>query len=293
MPLLYDHRLTGCVVCAGRLVPFEEKEIKGYDVAYEVCTGCGLVQMNPRPSPEALTTYYEEEYRSLKGDEDGDVTGDAQTRRAHQQAGFVGTPKRHLDVGCSMGTLLTFVDAPVKVGVEPGVQHREMAEAAGIEMYETVAALIATDPEPFDLITWSHVVEHLHDPVAGLAELTPLLAPGGRLMVEVPYLYRSIAYEIDHLSVFAKPTLELTLRAAGFEPVEWRIHVHRQGGLGNGRNLGVMSIGATPVPPPSRTVIVPVMQARRRLGFAPQLFYRWRRRQQRMVARNIRKVTKR
>lgn len=290
MTISYDTRLDGCVTCGGSLAHFADPVVAGTRVSYDACTRCGLVQMNPRPSPEALDTYYEQAYRAAHGDEQGQRTGDSQVRRSHQQKDFIGTtPARHLDVGCSMGTLLEIVGAAAQVGVEPGEQHRQQAADAGIEVYETIDDLVASQPDAFDLITMSHVVEHLADPVGYLPALRPLLAPGGRLLVEVPYLYRSIAYEVDHLLVFTMPTLVSTLRAAGFEPVATRIHKARQGGLGTGRNLAVLAVPAEPVAPTGGGTDVRVMRLRRWAGFAPQRFYRWRRRQQRMVSRNVRR----
>lgn len=290
MTISYDTVLQACVTCGGSLAHFADPMVGDTAVSYDACTSCGLVQMNPRPSPAALDTYYQQAYRAAHGDEAGERTGDSQIRRSHQQKAFIGAvPARHLDVGCSMGTLLEIVGAATQVGVEPGEQHRRQAEAAGIEVHQTIEELVEADPEPFDLITMSHVVEHLADPVGYLPALRPLLAPGGRLLVEVPYLYRSVAYEVDHLLVFTMPTLVSTLRAAGFEPVETRVHKARQGGLGTGRNLAVLAVPAEPVAPASKWVDVRLMRLGRWAGFAPQRFYRWRRRQQRMVTRNVRR----
>jgi SAM-dependent methyltransferase len=292
--LEFDVRLDACTVCGQPLARFDEPIIKGIAVRYDACASCGLVQMNPRPSEEALEAFYAHAYRANAGDEQLEQTGDAQRRRSAQQRDFLGaTPRRHLDVGCSTGLLLQTIGAPEQVGVEPGEQHRRAAAEVGIEVHASIEDLVATDPEPFDLITMSHVLEHLADPVGFLPALRPLLAPGGRLLLEVPHLYRSIAYELAHLLVFSPPSLTATLRAAGWTVVDTRIHVARQGGLGNGRNICVLAVPSEPVAPEAGSHPVVVMQAKRRLGFAPQRLYRWRRRQQRLVTRNVRKLRRR
>lgn len=291
MTLAFDDVLTSCVLCGSTLAPFDRFELRGTELRYDACKGCGLVHMNPRPTVEDLDRHYAEEYRLVMGDVAGEETSDAQVRRSRQQRQFIGvTPERHLDVGCSMGTLLNEIGATTKTGVEPGAEHRAIAREAGIDAHATIEDLKATDPEPFDLVTLSHVLEHTTDPVGFLDELRPLIAPGGRLLIEVPYLYRSLAYELAHLLCFARPTLDATVHAAGYEVVERRTHVARQGGLGNGRNLAVLAVPAPAVPPRRGRQVVALLRARRKVGFAPQLGYRWVRGQKRRARRIARTV---
>jgi SAM-dependent methyltransferase len=41
----------------------------------------------------------------------------------------------------------------------------------------------------FDVILANNVIEHLHDPVAGVAEMRRVLKPGGQLLYTIPFLY--------------------------------------------------------------------------------------------------------
>jgi 2-polyprenyl-3-methyl-5-hydroxy-6-metoxy-1,4-benzoquinol methylase len=81
----------------------------------------------------------------------------------------------------------------------------------------------------FDVITMSHVIEHLHDPVAVLRACYDLLAPGGTLWIETP---NAAAVGLNrlgdgwlaldaprHLVMFNRRSLERSLRDSGFAAV--------------------------------------------------------------------------
>lgn len=82
---------------------------------------------------------------------------------------------------------------------------------------------------PYDAITMSHVIEHLHYPRSMLRECFRLLAPGGTLWIETPNA-RSVGLKRlgrgwlaadapRHLILFNRESLEKALRDAGFEQV--------------------------------------------------------------------------
>lgn len=84
---------------------------------------------------------------------------------------------------------------------------------------------------PFDVITMSHVVEHLHDPVAVLRQCHDLLAPGGLLWIETPNVealglrrfgadWRGLEPP-RHLVLFSNSSLKRALRETGFVTVKY------------------------------------------------------------------------
>jgi 2-polyprenyl-3-methyl-5-hydroxy-6-metoxy-1,4-benzoquinol methylase len=78
----------------------------------------------------------------------------------------------------------------------------------------------------FDVVTLNKVLEHVEDPVAMLARVTSLLAPGGFVYFEVPD-GESAAHEgpareeffIEHHHVFSTASAILLAMRAGFTPV--------------------------------------------------------------------------
>src|SRR5207253_8058958 len=93
-------------------------------------------------------------------------------------------PGRLLDFGCGNGSFLHRVrkqgwDATGLDVARLAVQGARNETSAGV--------LVGTLPHPellpasFDVVTMWHALEHVHDPLAVLAEARRLLAPGGRL----------------------------------------------------------------------------------------------------------------
>ena len=140
-------------------------------------------------------------------------------------------PGRLLDVGCGNGSFL--------------LRMRELGwHVEGLEV-DPVAAGVArgsavnVDPGPmtmstfpsahFDAITLSHVIEHLHDPVAVLQACANALRPGGLIWVATPnldaagrrFMGRTWA-PLDpprHLVLFTRPSLRRALNMAGFSSI--------------------------------------------------------------------------
>jgi SAM-dependent methyltransferase len=99
-------------------------------------------------------------------------------------------PAAILDLGCGPGDMLARCRelGHTVVGVEPDPKPRATALARGLDVYSGTAEDL---PEPirgqtFDVILALHVIHHCIDPVAALGNLAGRLAPGGRLICEVP-----------------------------------------------------------------------------------------------------------
>lgn len=102
-----------------------------------------------------------------------------------------------LEIGCGNGTLLKNL-SDLGWDVE-GLDFDSQAIAAiqkNLGLKARTGALTAQSypPNSFDAIVMSHVIEHLHDPVAVLTECFRILKPGGKLVMATPNL-QALSYQ--------------------------------------------------------------------------------------------------
>ncbi len=85
---------------------------------------------------------------------------------------------------------------------------------------------ISDNYHKFNMVTVFHVLEHLSEPKAFIANCMLLLKPGGVLLIEVPNLadellshskeYREFYWQRAHISYFDPARLELLIRKTGY-----------------------------------------------------------------------------
>jgi SAM-dependent methyltransferase len=224
-----------CPLCGGMLSRlFDSRFFRGQAVISRICQDCGLVYQSPRMTEAESAAFYAEEYRLLQeGSVDPTLHNiSAQKERASSLVEFIlpviPAVSRHLDIGCSLGILIQNVKTNYRdqaVGVEPGEAHRNYARNKGLLVYPTLEELEKSGQPRFDLISLSHVLEHLFDPVGYLTHLREsLLVPDGWLLLEVPNLYAHDSFEVAHLYAFSSHTLREVLSRSGFEIVRFKKH---------------------------------------------------------------------
>lgn len=141
---------------------------------------------------------------------------------------------RLLDNGCGNGALLDVLSAAGwRVhGTEFDPAAVEAARSAGHEVREGSLEQAEFPAGHFEALVMSHVVEHLPDPRATLAEALRVLEPGGQLVLSTPNLgslgYRRFGpawrgLEVPrHLVLFTPAALAELLVEVGFEVLETR-----------------------------------------------------------------------
>ena len=124
-----------------------------------------------------------------------------------------------LHVAQQMGHRVTGLDTSPEVARYVGERYREVDIAVG-DLSETQFAAGS-----FDVVAAFHVLEHVPDPGNLLAQVFPLLRPGGILYVRVPNLdswYRRAlgrnwwGFCVEHMSHFTAQSLARALQSAGF-----------------------------------------------------------------------------
>lgn len=146
-----------------------------------------------------------------------------------------------LDVGCGAGglaPLLRRLGAVEVVGIEPSGLAVEAAVHCDKVYRLPVEKAVGVIDRQFDVVVAADVLEHLVDPWTVLAQLRPLLADDGILLVSIPNVANlrillRLAFRRDwrfdesglfdrtHLRWFGRDSLQQMLVGAGFEPRVW------------------------------------------------------------------------
>jgi 2-polyprenyl-3-methyl-5-hydroxy-6-metoxy-1,4-benzoquinol methylase len=192
------------------------------------CGGCGAAYLDPRPTVEALAAAYEGYYTHEPATGPSPDTAARRIRKAlrngylNARYGYLLRPAtrfgrlvfplfpgsraaadRHvrtlrrprerarlLDVGCGNGEFLAEMAAAgwIAEGLEVDERAVDQARARGLDVRHGPLEDGAYHPRSFDAVTLSHVVEHLHDPVATLRRCRELVRDDGVLWIATPNL---------------------------------------------------------------------------------------------------------
>jgi len=228
------------------------------------CNRCGLMYANPR----ALVPDYEV-LQSSRLSEDSWLSRnrfrlpkelrqvrDYRDTRAYLRRAFPGRGKM-VEVGCGTGSLLnTFKEDGWQVeGIDPWGEACDYArERYGITAHATTLEDAKLEEASIDVVLMIHVIEHMLNPAASLAEVYRILKPGGIAVVETPR-YDSLMFKLlgkrersvscnGHIYFFTTSTLRRLGEGAGLR-VDRTSYVGRS--LSVDRlvwNVGVMSKSA-------------------------------------------------
>lgn len=194
------------------------------------CDGCSLVFVSPRPDDERLAAYYPDEYY---GSRHAIFHSISMSLRVLALPAAPPGGGRILDIGCGRGDFLRACRRKgwSVVGVEQDAAPiLQMDPPADFEVIRTDRLAELPDAS-FDVVTLWHVLEHLAEPRATLAQVVRLLRPGGLLVVEVPNFASWQArmgpkqwFHLDvprHLLHFERSTLGAMLESEGLRPERW------------------------------------------------------------------------
>lgn len=225
-----------CVLCGSEdQRPFSRVESFGFPLVYYQCGQCGLVYQSQAESQAADPEFYAATYRRIYQSSETPTEKDlwVQSQRAQhliKTIRSVGVKEvgNLLDIGASAGVLLQSFREEFGcwvTGVEPGDAYREVAQSKDIRMFPLLEDLLESGLERFDLVSLSHVLEHLPDPVGTLRVIREkLLIKDGLLLLEVPNFYAHDSYELAHLTCYTPHTLSEAVRQAGFDIVVLERH---------------------------------------------------------------------
>jgi glycosyltransferase involved in cell wall biosynthesis len=129
-----------------------------------------------------------------------------------------------VDVGAGSGGVTALIgwDPQRVVVIEGNEMLVHQAEVVhGLDGVQAVIDQLPLADGSADVVCLLDVIEHAQDPQPALHEAARVLAPGGRLVVNVPahtWLWSTADEFLGHARRYTRPTLRADLRAAGFEP---------------------------------------------------------------------------
>jgi 2-polyprenyl-3-methyl-5-hydroxy-6-metoxy-1,4-benzoquinol methylase len=191
---------------------------------YWRCVRCGHVWLDPAPTTDELTQYYNATYAVPR------ELYTAHVPRKHRalktllgRRGFASG--RMLEVGCSYGAMLDAFrrDGWEVEGIELDARAAEIARSSyGLHVHqgrlEDVSAELSDD---YDVITLYHVLEHVADPAALIRELGAVCRSGGVILIKTPNARSFVARVLaawwewyaapEHVQLFAPTSLRTLL----------------------------------------------------------------------------------
>jgi 2-polyprenyl-3-methyl-5-hydroxy-6-metoxy-1,4-benzoquinol methylase len=133
---------------------------------------------------------------------------------------------RLLDVGCSVGTLLSVareMDWEVE-GLEPNPKAANLARRQGFTIHEGffTEEQVRKLPGGYQCVVMSDVIEHVSDPREALRLARELLEPGGFLLLSTPNLESFWCKKfqlkpMEHLFLFSPKSLRRLLESLGLK----------------------------------------------------------------------------
>lgn len=228
-----------CPLCGAETVRvvFGADKVSSVAESYRVvkCAACQLRYTDPVPPAEDLAALYGEEFYGNTAPRL--LSWDALRLLLHRSVlwqrrrALAGRrPGRALDLGCGDGDFLASLARRgwEVYGTEFSTAASALAQAKGVTTHQGDLASAAFPDGFFDVVTLWHVLEHLPDPVAELAEVRRVLRDDGLLVIEVPnsacltfQLCKERWFPLNvprHLQHFTPETLGRLLRRTGFDP---------------------------------------------------------------------------
>jgi SAM-dependent methyltransferase len=251
-----------CVLCGGRdsefvVTGYDRMQAREQDYRCVRCTGCGLLSLDPTPTPAEVAGLYPPDYqtriagpprnfekpinrlavRYLYGV--GSVGRSRWLRALFRGLSgriLAGIRERHganrlLDVGCGSGQLLAaYRTLGWQVcGIEMSAEGCAVCAEKRLEVHHGTIFDAPFAAQRFDVILLSHVIEHMLDPVAVLTRAAAFLAPRGMIVVTTPnvrgvgfLVFGSCWFGLDpprHVFLFDPHTIVLLAQRAGLTPM--------------------------------------------------------------------------
>jgi len=227
---------------------FAKTSSQGEEFLLQKCRRCGLVQVNPQPSPAEVQKYYNDSYFTQRTDRGYDnyysETLQKEISRVFhlnlRDAGFFaweesrsGKELSSLDIGCAAGYFVHFLKnrgykaSGIEIAEGPSRYAREV-----LQLEVLSRDFLDWDKKTevkFDFISLWATIEHLHEPKATLQKIFQHLLPGGAVVLSTcrygllaklqgkNWRYCNVP---EHLFYYSMSGLQEQLEEIGFQKIQ-------------------------------------------------------------------------
>lgn len=173
------------------------------------CKTCDVTFLHPMMTEQEEKEFYKNYNKHVR---QRGVTASGSAEELHQKSipiaveryenikEFFVNADRILEIGPSTGAFLELLAGKQCVAVEPDNANRDFCSRFAEQVYADLTMVPVG--QLFDLVCMFHVFEHIRDPFSFLSLCRNHLAPGGKIIIEVPHindplikLYDCLAYK--------------------------------------------------------------------------------------------------
>ena len=235
---IYSFENFSCCVCDNKNFEIlSEKDRYGLFCPIVICRNCGLIQQNPRMIETDISRFYNIEYKKLYVGENtpSKIYFEHQYKRGEKIFNYIKKELgiglinlKILEVGCGAGGILKYFEE--KNNKVFGIDLESEYIKFGKEKYnlDLKAGSLNERIIPWqpDIVIYSHVIEHILNPVEELNKLRSLIDSSSYLYIEAPGV-KSLehSYGMDflksiqnaHIYYFTLKTLKNILQKTGYD----------------------------------------------------------------------------
>ena len=226
----YEFESINCLVCGSASdVVITERDCYALSYSVKICSNCGFVYTSPRLNSRSYGLFYENEYRELyegtnMASEDffeGQRRKGLRLYKYLKSKGFITIPSmKVLEVGCGAGGILDVFkkNGHKVIGIDLGSDYINYGKSKyGLDLRVSYLEDLNLDYKP-DLVIYSHVMEHISDPIKEMKVLATICGPNTLVYIEVPglfYIHKS--YNMDMMLYFQNAhTFHFTLNSLNY-----------------------------------------------------------------------------
>ncbi|MDD2916222.1 MAG: class I SAM-dependent methyltransferase [Candidatus Gracilibacteria bacterium] len=278
-----------CPICSSTsktLVFTDYNRREGYTeliADYVTCDDCSMQYLTNIPDFQSFAETYEDIY----------VNPDIEKLKARLAPSPKKNGKKVLDIGCNHGTqLIPFYNKGYEIyGIDlnkKAIEDCKKYLPSDHFFHSTVEGLDFED-DSFDVITTSHVLEHVYDLDTFLSSVYRLLKRGGTFTIKVPHgrslemlvwgKYSSQSWVPFHINMFDQKSITHILKKHGFESIKtstnpypwWWILSYRQWAGTINAQRGVTNFHQNIFHKALQVLIFPILFIIAKMGYGEEL----------------------